>query len=82
MSSEAAFNLFRSTRPFFNEFIPKGAPSFFGVDKRIAPFAPVAHYLARGSPFLLADRNWRSVANDSEDFGTDELYLGKVDKRH
>lgn len=80
-TTEAAISLFRSTRPFFAEFIPKGTPSFFGVDKRINPFAPKIHYLARGSPVLLADRNWRTVANDSEDFGTDDVYNHKSERK-
>ena len=74
-TTEAAVTIFRSTRPFFTEFIPKGAPAFFGVDKRIVPFATVSHYLARGSPVLLADRNWQTVSNQTEDFGLDEMSL-------
>ena len=81
MSTEAAVNIFRATRPFFGEFIAKGAPSFFGVDKRMKLFEPVSHYLSRGSPVLLADRNWKTVSVDAEDFGIDEIYSNKADKR-
>ena len=81
MSSEAATALFRATRPFFGEFIPKGAPTFFGVDKRIKPFGNVADYLTRGSPVLLAQRNWRTMTNESEDFGVDDLFRGSDNTR-
>ena len=74
MSSEAATSLFRATRPFFGEFVNKGAPAFFGVDKRIQPFGSVSDYLSRGSPVLLSQRNWRSVTNEAEDFGIDDLF--------
>jgi hypothetical protein len=77
MSSEAAVTLFRATRPFFGEFLPKGTPAFFGIDKRINPFDTTAHYLNRGSPVLLADRNWRTVSKEAEDFGIDEIYQDK-----
>jgi hypothetical protein len=74
MSSEIATTVFRATRPFFGEFITKGAPSFYGVDKRMKLFEPVAYHLSRGSSVQLSDRNWRTVALESEDFGVDEVF--------
>ena len=74
MSSEVATTLFRTTRPFFGQFIQKGSPSYFGVDKRMKPFPAAAHYLSRGATVQLADRNWTTVSNEAEDFGIDELY--------
>ena len=77
MSSEAAFSVFRATRPFFGEFIARSMPMFFGVDRRINPFDTSIHYHARGSPVLLSDRNWRTVSVDAEDFGIDDLHHNK-----
>jgi len=74
MSSEATISIFRATRPFFGQFINRGAPVFHGVDKRSKPFETVSHYLSRGSNVQLADRNWRTVSIESEDFGVDELF--------
>jgi hypothetical protein len=74
MSSEATVTIFRATRPFFGQFTARGAPVFHGVDKRSKPVDTVSHYLARGSNVRLADRNWRTISLDAEDFGVDELY--------
>jgi hypothetical protein len=74
MSSETTVSIFRATRPFVGQFIARGAPVFHGVDKRSKAFDTVSHYLARGSNVRLADRNWRTVSLESEDFGVDELF--------
>jgi hypothetical protein len=73
MSSELTRSLFRLTRPSFAEFVHSGTPFFSGADKRMINFEPVVHYLNRGSSVQLSDRNWRTVTNDAEDFGVDEL---------
>ena len=80
MSSEIATTVFRATRPFFGEFIAKGSLVFYGVDKRMNPFPVVSHYLSRGATVQLADRNWKTVATDAEDFGTDDVYLSSNKK--
>ena len=74
MSSEATVSIFRATRPFFGQFIARGTPVFHGVDKRSKSFETVSYYLGRGSNVQLADRNWRTVSLESEDFGVDELF--------
>ena len=80
MSPEIATTIFRATRPFFGEFIPKGLPVFFGVDKRMTHFPTVSHYLSRGSTVQLADRNWKLVTTDAEDFGTDDVFISSTRK--
>lgn len=81
MSSEATVSIFRATRPFFGQFIARGVPVFHGVDKRSKPFEAVSHYLARGSNVQLADRNWRTVSLEAEDFGVDELFDSNFGKK-
>ena len=54
---------------------------FHGVDKRLAGFDPVVHFLSRGSTIELANRNWRTVTKEAEDFGTCELFEDKNVKK-
>ena len=74
MSTEATITIFRATRPFFGQFIARGAPAFHGVDKRSKAFDSVSHYLGRGANVQLSDRNWRTVSLEAEDFGVDETF--------
>ena len=76
-----ALSIFRTTRPFFAPFLQNGAPVFHGVDKRLAGFDPVVHFLSRGSTIELANRNWRTVTKEAEDFGTCELFEDKNVKK-
>ena len=81
MSSEGALTVFRATRPFFSPFLQRGSPLYHGADKRIAGFDSTAHYLSRGSSVELANRNWRTVTREAEDFGVDELYENLSSKK-